>query len=333
MRNATCVPTNYPFAPLTPLFLAGRSTLIIPNHFVSKPRYKSVASSTCQFRHADLRTRQSFVSHGQDNWIEYLRASAGETSVGEDQADGKAAAHENEAQLENKNSERQITQCSRLLAIISEARGSAALSDENLKRLEYCLHCLQQRRKSTHKFGSFAISLQTSASDMVGNGSSAEPVASAGAAVLAAQRIRNESAEEPAPEEGAELPHKFRHHRRSSLSLSNGTCVEDEHWADYSSELPSPALSGMLTAYSLTPGGYMTAGMGGLGTQSPSVQFQILPLSMVNLREVVEEDSKEMEVDTDPLSIWISGSVLWAISWAVGLGASVYTSHSFGLEA
>lgn len=111
---------------------------------------------------------------------------------------------------------------------------------------------------------------------------------------------RTEPLEEAAPEEGAERPHKFRHHRRSSSSFSNGTCVEDEHWGDYSSGLASPALSGTSTAYSSTPGGYMTAGTGGPGTQSPSLQPQILPLGTMNLGEVDEkEDSEEMEVDTD----------------------------------
>jgi hypothetical protein len=67
------------------------------------------------------------------------------TQVGED---GKAAAHQNEAQPENnENSERQIAQRSRWQAVLLEAGGlSAAFSDENMRRLKYCLHCLQVRR-------------------------------------------------------------------------------------------------------------------------------------------------------------------------------------------
>ncbi|KAF8344495.1 transcription factor Opi1-domain-containing protein [Amanita rubescens] len=402
--------------------------------------------------------------------------------VGEDRADGKAITHQNEPQLEN--SERQIAQRSRWQAVLLEAGGlSAAFSDENMRRLKYCLHCLQyataqidaqililrdfiaglqplphtasssrrtdplfvrcpvsqahmrtltdvrrdlvqtirqvvdvvskyaggalpepartrvrgfilklpQRWASKVGVGVPAVtdgsgagdrereSVTTAASgsgavrrpnrraayrergtgsdskvssrgpspssprlarnSQSSDGSSVEPVVSAGAAVLAAQRIltlatesldmmrgvtgvmkdsldradawvnrlrtvgiqRNESTEETAPQEvGAEQPHKFRHHRRSSSSFSNGTCVEDEHWGDCSSGLASPALSGTSTAYSSTPGGYMTAGTGGPGTQSPSVQPQILPLGTMNLGEVDEkEDSEEMEVDTD----------------------------------
>jgi hypothetical protein len=70
------------------------------------------------------------------------------TQVGEDRADGKTITHQNEPQLENnQNSDRQVAQRSRWQAVLLEAGGlGAAFSDENMRRLKYCLHCLQVRR-------------------------------------------------------------------------------------------------------------------------------------------------------------------------------------------
>ncbi|KAF8625469.1 hypothetical protein AX15_005364 [Amanita polypyramis BW_CC] len=60
------------------------------------------------------------------------------TQVSEE--NGKLVALQNDAQ----NSERQVAQRSRWHAVLLEAGGfGAALSDENMRRLKYCLHCLQ----------------------------------------------------------------------------------------------------------------------------------------------------------------------------------------------
>ncbi len=74
------------------------------------------------------------------------------TQVGEDLADGKTATRQNEVQPENnQNSERQIAQRSRWQAVLLEAGGlSAAFSDENMRRLKYCLHCLQVSVSQAH---------------------------------------------------------------------------------------------------------------------------------------------------------------------------------------
>ncbi|KAF8694324.1 hypothetical protein AX14_002082 [Amanita brunnescens Koide BX004] len=160
-------------------------------------------------------------------------------------------------------------------------------------------------------------------------GSSAEPVVSAGAAVLAAQRIltlatesldmmrgvtgvmkdsldradawvnrlrtvgiqRNGPVEEPIPEERAS---KFRHHRRSSSSYS----AEDDRestWGDYPSSPSMSVVSGTSTAYSST---YNVAGLAS-GSSTPSV-LPIVPLGAMNLEEMNEkhmEEVEEMEVD------------------------------------
>ena len=121
--------------------------------------------------------------------------------------------------------------------------------------------------------------------------------------------------EEPIPEERAQSPSmsKFRHHRRSSSSYSNGTGIEDDRestWGDFPSGLASPvmslagSMSGTSTAYSSTynvaglasgsstPGGHLLAG------HSPSV-LPIMPLGAMNLDEGhMKEEAKEMEVDT-----------------------------------
>lgn len=121
-------------------------------------------------------------------------------------------------------------------------------------------------------------------------------------------------------EERAQSPSmsKFRHHRRSSSSYSNGAGVEDDRestWGDFPSGLASPVMSvagsvsGTSTAYSSTynvaglasgsstPGGHLTAGP---GAHSPSV-LPIMPLGAMNLEEVDEgqraEEVEEMEVD------------------------------------
>lgn len=123
--------------------------------------------------------------------------------------------------------------------------------------------------------------------------------------------------EEPIPEEIPQSPSmsKFRHHRRSSSSYSNGTGVEDDRestWGDFPSGLASPVMSvagsasGTSTAYSSTYNvaglasgsstpGYLTAGP---GAYSPSV-LPIMPLGAMNLEEgQMKEEVEEMEVDS-----------------------------------
>ncbi|PFH53265.1 hypothetical protein AMATHDRAFT_83943 [Amanita thiersii Skay4041] len=66
------------------------------------------------------------------------------TQLGDEVPNSQKARASESPRMQNRNPERQVAQRSRWQAVLLEAGGlSAALSDENMRRLKYCLHCLQ----------------------------------------------------------------------------------------------------------------------------------------------------------------------------------------------